>query len=143
VIHRHLRNGAIRADYSARQLTESAKTRILVIDDEESIRYAVDAGLEFLGDYDVHFADDGNKGIEGLRELSPDLVLIDLVLPTISGMEVLEAIRKDPDIVRPGRVILMTGHANPVRDEHMLDVGIDRILPKPFKLEQLKTALFD
>jgi CheY-like chemotaxis protein len=35
-----------------------------VIDDEESIRYAVDAGLEFLGDYDVHFARDGKTGIE-------------------------------------------------------------------------------
>jgi CheY-like chemotaxis protein len=45
-------------------LTEQAKTRILVIDDEESIRYAVDAGLEFLGDYDVHFARDGKTGIE-------------------------------------------------------------------------------
>jgi CheY-like chemotaxis protein len=35
-----------------------------VIDDEESVRYAVDAGLEFLGDYDVHFARDGKPGIE-------------------------------------------------------------------------------
>ena len=114
-----------------------------MIDDEESIRYAVDAGLDFLGDYDVHFAEDGIQGIEGLRNLSPDLVLVDLVLPSISGMEVLEAIRNDPEINRPARVVLMTGHANPVKDEHLVDVGIDRILSKPFKLEQLKTALFD
>lgn len=114
-----------------------------MIDYEESIRYAVDAGLEFLGDYDVHFAEDGVKGIEGLKKLSPDLVLLDLVLPTKSGMEVLEAIRKDPEISRPGRVILMTGHANLLEDELFDDIGIDRVLPKPFKLEQLKSALFD
>lgn len=114
-----------------------------MIDDEESIRYAVDAGLDFLGDYDVHFADDGDKGIEGLKDLSPDLVLVDLVLPTVGGMEILEAIRKDPEINRPGRVVLMTGHANPFKNEHLDDVGVDRVLPKPFKLDQLKTALFD
>ncbi|MBT4125543.1 MAG: response regulator [Chloroflexi bacterium] len=124
-------------------MTEQAKTRILVIDDEESIRYAVDAGLDFLGDYDVHFAEDGAKGIEGLKSLSPDLVLVDLVLPSISGMEILEAIRKDPDIKRPDRVVLMTGHANPFNDQHLDDVGVDKILSKPFKLEQLKNALFD
>ena len=119
------------------------KTRILVIDDEESIRYAVDAGLDFLGDFDVHFAEDGVKDIAGLKELSPDLVLVDLMLPSASGMEVLEAIRKDPDITRPRRVVLMTGHVNPVEDQHMADIGIDRVLSKPFKLEQLKKALFD
>lgn len=144
---RFIRNGVhiatTRPDYSVNQLTEPVKTRILVIDDEESIRYAVDAGLDFLGDYDVHFAEDGVKGIEGLRNLSPNLVLVDLVLPSASGMEVLEAIRKDPEINRPDRVVLMTGHANPVKDELLGDIGIDRVLPKPFKLEQLKTALFD
>jgi CheY-like chemotaxis protein len=124
-------------------LNEQVKTRILVIDDEESIRYAVDAGLDFLGDFDVHFAEDGVKGIAGLKELSPDLVLVDLMLPSASGMEVLEAIRKDPDITRPRRVVLMTGHVNPVEDQHMADIGIDRVLSKPFKLEQLKKALFD
>ena len=122
---------------------ELAKTRILVIDDEESIRYAVDAGLEFLGDFDVHFAEDGLQGIEILREFSPNLVLVDLVLPAASGMEVLAAIRKDPKINRPDRVVLMTGHANPVDDDQLGEIGIDRILPKPFKLEQLKSALFD
>ena len=124
-------------------MIEQAKTRILVIDDEESIRYAVDAGLEFLGDFDVHFAEDGLQGIEILRDFSPNLVLVDLVLPSASGMEVLAAIRKDPEIKRPDRVVLMTGHANPVDDDQLGDIGIDRVLPKPFKLEQLKNALFD
>ncbi len=123
-------------------MIEKAKTRILVIDDEESIRYAVDAGLEFLGDYDVHFAKDGKAGIEDLKSFSPDLLLVDLVLPSASGMEVLDAIRNDPDIHRPTRIVLMTGHSDPLPGQHFEDVGIDRILNKPFKLEQLKTALF-
>ena len=54
----------------------------------------------------------------------------------------LEAIRKDPEIGRPDRVVLMTGHANPVPVQHHANSGIDIVLPKPFKLEQLKSALF-
>jgi CheY-like chemotaxis protein len=61
-----------------------------VIDDEESIRYAVDAGLEFLGDYEVSFAEDGIQGIQLLRDFAPNLVLVDLVSPSASGMDVLE-----------------------------------------------------
>ena len=122
-------------------MTEQAKTRILVIGDEESIRYAVDAGLEFLGDYDVHFARDSKTGIE--NKISPDLLLAYLVLPTINGIEVLDAIRNDPDIHRPSRIVPMTGHSNPLLGQLFEDVGIDRVLNKPFKLEQLKTALFD
>ena len=108
-----------------------AKTRILVIDDGESIRYAVDAGFEYIGDFDVQFAEDGINGIKALKHLSPNLVLVDLVLPSASGIDVLEAIRKDPDIKRPDHVVLMT------------DIGIDKILPKPFNIDQLKTTLFD
>lgn len=120
-----------------------SKTKILVIDDEESIRYVVDAGLEFIGDYDVKFADDGISGIESLKKFEPDLVLVDLVLPNANGMEVLEAIRKDPEISKPQRVVLMTGLANPVEESHHGDLGIDRVLSKPFKLDQLRSALFE
>ncbi len=55
-----------------------------MIDDEESIRYVVDAGLEFICDYDVNFADDGISGIESLKKFEPDLVLVDLVLLTLT-----------------------------------------------------------
>jgi len=58
-------------------------------------------------------------------------------------MDVLEAIRKDPKNGRPDRVVLMTGHANPVPVQHHADSEIYKVLPKPFKLEQLKSALFN
>ena len=96
-----------------------------------------------MGDYDVHFAENGVTAIEMLKEFSPQLVLVERVLPAASGMDVLEAIRKDPEIGRPDRVALMVGHANPVPVQHHADSGIDKVLPKPFKLEQLKSALFD
>ncbi|MGY8880639.1 MAG: hypothetical protein ACKVKV_08210, partial [Dehalococcoidia bacterium] len=75
-----------------------------MIEDGESIRYAVDAGFEYIGDFDVQFAEDG---IKALKHLTPNLVLVDLVLPSASGIDVLEAIRKDSDIKRPDHVVLM------------------------------------
>ena len=102
-MHLRLANGYFRAHpelaifpivtyphYSVILLNEQTNTRILVIDDEESIRYAVDAGLEFLGDYEVNFAEDGIQGIQFLRDFAPNLVLVDLVSPSASGMDVLE-----------------------------------------------------
>ena len=91
--------------------------------------------------YDVHFAEDCVTAIEMLKV--PQLVLVERVLPTASGTDVLEAIRKDPEIGRPDHVVLMTGHANPVPVQHHANSGIDIVLPKPFKLEQLKSALFN
>ncbi len=114
-----------------------------MIDDDESIRYAVDAGLDFLGDYDVHFSEDGLKGIESMISFSPDLVLIDLVLPSASGIDVLEAIRNNREIKRPKLVVLMTGHPNPVKVKLMTDIGIDKILPKLFTLDDLERVLPD
>ena len=54
----HCSRSPIQTAYIVEKSNELAKTRVLVIDDEESIRYAVDAGLNFLGEYDVHFAED-------------------------------------------------------------------------------------
>tara|TARA_B100000809_G_C15050618_1_gene498815 strand:- start:236 stop:595 length:360 start_codon:yes stop_codon:yes gene_type:complete len=76
--------------YSVILLNEQTKTRILVIDNEESVRYAVDAVLEFLGDYEVNFAEDGIQGIQLLIDLDPNLVLVDPVSPSANEMDVLE-----------------------------------------------------
>jgi hypothetical protein len=59
--------------YSVILLNGQTKTRILVTDDDESIGYAVEVGLEFLGDYEVNFAEDGIQGIQLLRDCPPAL----------------------------------------------------------------------
>jgi len=147
-------------------LSEPAKTRKFVIDDEELIRYAVDAGLEFLGDYGVHFAEDGITAIKMLKEFSPQLVLVDLVLPAASSMDVLEVPRERKldflllDLMmpkvdgyevlkelrtgtyeRPGKIIVMNAHAQLAELDGLMALGADAFMPKPFTLTDLEKIL--
>jgi|TARA_B110000196_G_scaffold301082_1_gene294945 DNA-binding response OmpR family regulator len=78
-----------------------------------------------------------------LKRLSADLVLADLVLPSASGMDFLEASHMDPAIKRPRRVVLMTGITNPVKEMRMTDIGIAKILAKPFTLNDPECVLAD
>ena len=81
------------------------KRRILIIDDEEIIRDSVSTYLEDSG-FVVHQAKDGHEGLDRFRTLSPDVVLLDLRMPRMDGLEVLEAIAGELDQVP---VIVVTG----------------------------------
>ncbi len=74
-----------------------AKKRIMVVDDEDSLRELIRAILEAEG-YDVTTAEDGNDCLKKLKTMKPDLVLLDMMMPGMSGREVCESIRKDPKI---------------------------------------------
>jgi len=71
-----------------------AKKKILVVDDEASLRELVSAILEQEG-YDVVTAEDGRECLNKLRTMKPDLILLDMMMPGMSGREVCEKIRKD------------------------------------------------
>ena len=82
-----------------------AKSRVLVVDDEESMRYFLERSLKRRG-YKVECAASGEDAIEAARGEAPDLVLLDLRLPGMDGIETLSKLRA----IRPdARVILMTG----------------------------------
>ena len=83
------------------------KANILVIDDEESMRDSCLQTLSRKG-YNVQTAEDGQQGLEMLKRKSFDLIILDLKMPGLNGMEVLKIIKQDnPDIF----VIVITGHA--------------------------------
>lgn len=72
-----------------------AKKRIMVVDDEESLRELVTAIMEQEG-YEVIRAADGNECLKKLKTVRPDLILLDMMMPGMSGREVCEKIRQDP-----------------------------------------------
>ena len=80
--------------------------KILVIDDCESVRDFIGCVLNDAG-YDVYEAENGTKGLETFSVCHPDCVLLDIIMPDIDGLEVLNRIRKDSDETP---VLLMTGH---------------------------------
>jgi len=108
--------------------------RILVIDDEEVV---LDSCTQILdgGDYRVTTAGNGAEGLTRLEELQPDLVFVDLKMPGLSGLEVLEQIRAKHALMV---VIVITGYATVSSAVEAMKKGAFDFLPKPFTPEELR-----
>ena len=112
----------------------NGKFRILIIDDEESIRDSCSQVLSKEG-YATDKAEDGSVGLNKAKEMKPDLVLVDLKMPGISGMEVLESLKEiDPDIVS----IVITGYATIESAVEAMKLGAYDYIPKPFTPNELR-----
>jgi len=115
----------------------SKKSTILVIDDEETMRNACQQVLSKNG-YHTEISADGADGLRKVREIPPDLVLVDLKMPGISGMEVLEKIRKiDSTIIS----IVITGYATIESAVEAMKRGAYDFLPKPFTPDELRIII--
>jgi DNA-binding NtrC family response regulator len=110
---------------------------ILVIDDDKYIR---DACRQILNrnQYNVFEAEDGYKGLELLKKQDFDIIILDLKMPGIDGMNVLKRIMKDyPDIV----VIVITGFATVESAVEAMKIGANDFLPKPFSPDELRVII--
>jgi two-component system KDP operon response regulator KdpE len=108
------------------------KPLVLVVDDDPKIRKLVSVNLE-QRDYRVHQASDGTAAIAYMEYASPDLVILDLVMPGMSGNEVCEWIRKRGDNTP---VIVLSAHDDEERKVQALDSGADDYVTKPFKAQE-------
>ena len=110
------------------------KPLILVIDDEEALRDGCRQVLEKCG-YEVITAEQGIEGIKLARERMPDMVFVDLKMPHMSGMKIIEIMSRDlPDIV----LVMITGFASIVSAVEAIQKGAYDYLPKPFNPDQLR-----
>ncbi|MFA5575671.1 MAG: response regulator transcription factor [Tissierellaceae bacterium] len=107
-------------------------TKILIVEDEEKIARFVELELKYEG-YEVEKAYDGRAGLEVFKSSSFDIVLLDIMLPGINGIEVLRRIRQMSDIP----VILLTARDAVVDKVMGLDGGADDYITKPFAIEEL------
>ncbi len=113
--------------------------RILVVEDEDNIAIA----LEFLLSRDGHRHSrlaQGAAALDQIRALRPDLVLLDVMLPDISGYEVVTVIRADPSLADV-RVLLMTARGSVVERRKGLALGADGFIAKPFELAELRAEM--
>ena len=108
-------------------------TRILVVDDDPKIRTVVRRGLAYEG-YRVVEAASGEEGLDKAREHLPDLVIVDVMMPGIDGLEVTRRLRAGGDQV----AILMLTARDEIKDRvEGLETGADDYLVKPFNFEEL------
>lgn len=114
----------------------SATKKILIIDDEQEMCEML---YTFLvpHNYKVFLTFNGQMGLEYFEEIKPDVVLLDLTLPDIDGVEVLKIVRKISDVP----VIVITAHPEDIADIHLQDLRIEGYIEKPFSLEQILNTL--
>ncbi|AKE41842.1 two-component system response regulator MprA [Corynebacterium kutscheri] len=107
--------------------------KIVVVDDEQAVRESLRRSLTFNG-FDVLLAENGREAIEVISSEQPDLVILDVMMPHVDGLEVCRTLRSRGD----DRPILVLTARDGVADRVAgLDAGADDYLPKPFALEEL------
>ena len=105
---------------------------ILLVEDEEKLARVVELELRYEG-YEVEKAFDGREGLEKALSGGFDLVLLDIMLPSMSGMEVLRRLRRESQVP----VIMVTARDTVVDKVSGLDSGADDYITKPFEIEEL------
>lgn len=109
------------------------KKKLLIVDDETGIVEEVKSFFEEEG-FEVHTADTGKDGIETLARVQPDVILVDMKLPDMSGLNVVKACKAASPQTK---IIVNTGYV----DQNVIDeaerLGRDAFLQKPFNLERL------
>lgn len=113
--------------------------RILVVEDEDNIAIA----LEFLLARDGHAhsrLSEGAAALDAIRADRPDLVLLDVMLPDMSGYEIVELMRADPGLSGV-RILLMTARGSVVEKRRGLALGADGFIAKPFELSELRAEM--
>ncbi|WBU59123.1 response regulator transcription factor [Paracoccus albus] len=113
--------------------------RIMVIEDEDNIATA----LDFLLTRDGHEHDrleTGAGAVEALRKARPDLVLLDVMLPGVSGYQIVQDLRADPELSKM-RVLMMTARGSRVERRKGLELGADGFIAKPFELSELRAEM--
>ncbi len=107
--------------------------KILIIDDEKEFAGTLCQRLQLRG-YEVAEAYSGAEGIEELGRFLPQLVLLDLKMPDMSGLDLLKAIRDSWPAVR---TVMLTGHGSGRAAEEALRLGAEKCLMKPVELAEL------
>lgn len=103
--------------------------KVLVVDDYDDAREMYAEYLEFLG-YQVHTARDGQEAIQVAQQSQPDIILMDLSLPVVSGWEATRQLKLDAR-TRDIPVMALTGHVLPAHSEKAMEAGCDEFVSKP------------
>jgi DNA-binding response OmpR family regulator len=109
---------------------------VLICDDEPSLRELIRISLD--GPYSFAEADDGEKSLEIARRLRPDVIILDMMMPRLSGLEVLSEIRGDRGLAETPVIVLT---AQPSTKEEALRSGADIVMVKPFEPEEITAAV--
>ena len=103
----------------------------MVVDDDRVIQQLLEVNLELEGYEVVATASDGREALDKIAELKPDLVILDIMMPKMDGLEVCRHLKADPSLAKIP-VVLLSARAQDLDVREGLDIGADAYLTKPF-----------
>ena len=124
------------SDHGMSRAGAAARTQVLVVDDEQDIAGLIKHSLEKNGDIDVDIVGTGDEALKAVNERTPDLIVLDLNLPVLSGLEVCRILRARSSTARVP-IIMLTARTSESDRVTGLDVGADDYITKPFSLREL------
>jgi len=113
----------------------NAKKKVLVIDDENDILLIIKSALHEEG-YDVTTANNGYDGLALAEDASPDLIILDIMMPEMDGFEVLQQLKENEKTAQIP-VVILTGLSSKDKIREALNKGIDYYIVKPFEYQDL------
>lgn len=113
----------------------AAKKKILIAEDERAIAEFIEALLG-LNNYQTAIASNGREAVDKARDLFPDLILLDVMMPKLSGLDVCKILREDPAF-KSTKIMMLTSLTQMGDAEKAFEVGANDYLGKPFEAERL------
>ena len=104
---------------------------VLLIEDEDDIREVAQMSLELTMGWDVRAAESGREGVRIAKEVIPDAVLLDVMMPDMDGPATLQALRNEP-ATSAIPVIFLTAKVHSIEVERLIALGVAGVLAKPF-----------
>jgi two-component system, OmpR family, phosphate regulon response regulator PhoB len=118
---------------------ENKKYSVLVVEDEDNIALALDYLLT-REKYKHDRIANGGEALARIRSMQPDLVLLDVMLPEMSGYEICQGIRLDPALASV-KILMMTARGSAIERKKGLALGADGFISKPFELTELRSEV--
>ena len=127
----------------SKQLAERfAATKVVVVDDEHYMRKVVRTMLMSIGIREVHEAPDGEAGLELIRRLAPDVVILDWQMPGLDGPAFVRIVRSPATFPYPNvPIIMLTGHGERSRVVEAVKIGVNEFLLKPVSVKALQDRM--
>ncbi len=114
------------------------KLKVLIVDDEHTMRKVTRSLLQAIGVRTIYEAIDGNAGLESVRTLLPDVVIVDWEMPRPNGREFVRAVRSPETFPLPDvPIIMLTGHGERSRVVEAVNLGVNEFLLKPVSTKAL------
>ena len=116
---------------------------ILIVDDDEDIRTAIETALQERGEVEIATRGNGNEAVDLINDRPPDLLVLDQMLPGRSGFLVLEKIKQVRSESGKPPVIMITANPGQRHKMYAQTLGVDTYLNKPFRMEKLISSAKD